>query len=101
MGLEQTIQSIAFLGSLFEENLYPHLVVAPLSTLLNWEREFATWAPHMNVANFLSLNSVCCSVVQTAEGGGVLVLGEVVEEGIICSPLDAHERVKMSSPVTY
>ncbi|KAL0291025.1 UNVERIFIED_CONTAM: CHD3-type chromatin-remodeling factor PICKLE [Sesamum angustifolium] len=49
MGLGKTIQSIAFLASLFEENLSPHLVVAPLSTLRNWEREFATWAPHMNV----------------------------------------------------
>lgn len=46
----KTIQSIAFLGSLIEENVgLPHLVVAPLSTLRNWEREFATWAPQMNV----------------------------------------------------
>lgn len=45
----KTIQSIAFLASHFEENLSPHLVVAPLSTLRNWEREFATWAPQMNV----------------------------------------------------
>ncbi|XP_010526237.1 PREDICTED: CHD3-type chromatin-remodeling factor PICKLE-like [Tarenaya hassleriana] len=52
MGLGKTIQSIAFLASLFEENLAPHLVVAPLSTLRNWEREFATWAPHMNVVMY-------------------------------------------------
>ncbi|KAG8375831.1 hypothetical protein BUALT_Bualt10G0141200 [Buddleja alternifolia] len=52
MGLGKTIQSIAFLASLFEENMYPHLVVAPLSTLRNWEREFATWAPHMNVVMY-------------------------------------------------
>ncbi|PIN15481.1 putative helicase [Handroanthus impetiginosus] len=53
MGLGKTIQSIAFLASLFEENLYPHIVVAPLSTLRNWEREFATWAPHMNVVMYV------------------------------------------------
>ncbi|KAF5726268.1 CHD3-type chromatin-remodeling factor PICKLE isoform X2 [Tripterygium wilfordii] len=53
MGLGKTIQSIAFLASLFEENLYPHLVVAPLSTLRNWEREFATWAPQMNVVMYV------------------------------------------------
>ncbi|EPS62407.1 hypothetical protein M569_12383, partial [Genlisea aurea] len=53
MGLGKTIQSIAFLASLFEENIYPHLVVAPLSTLRNWEREFATWAPHMNVVMYV------------------------------------------------
>lgn len=45
----KTIQSIAFLASLFEDSLCPHIVVAPLSTLRNWEREFALWAPQMNV----------------------------------------------------
>ncbi|XP_051119947.1 CHD3-type chromatin-remodeling factor PICKLE-like [Andrographis paniculata] len=53
MGLGKTIQSIAFLSSLCEENLSPHLVVAPLSTLRNWEREFATWAPHINVVMYV------------------------------------------------
>ncbi|KAL6212996.1 hypothetical protein ACLB2K_018211 [Fragaria x ananassa] len=52
MGLGKTIQSIAFLASLFEERVCPHLVVAPLSTLRNWEREFATWAPQMNVVMY-------------------------------------------------
>ncbi|CAN6214832.1 unnamed protein product [Urochloa humidicola] len=52
MGLGKTIQSIAFLASLFEEKFRPHLVVAPLSTLRNWEREFATWAPQMNVVMY-------------------------------------------------
>ncbi|XP_019447576.1 PREDICTED: CHD3-type chromatin-remodeling factor PICKLE-like isoform X1 [Lupinus angustifolius] len=52
MGLGKTIQSIAFLASLLEENISPHLVVAPLSTLRNWEREFATWAPQMNVVMY-------------------------------------------------
>jgi hypothetical protein len=27
----------------------PHMVVVPLSTLRNWERELATWAPQLNV----------------------------------------------------
>lgn len=49
----KTIQSIAFLASLLGEGVYPHLVVAPLSTLRNWEREFATWAPQMNVVCIL------------------------------------------------
>lgn len=53
MGLGKTIQSIAFLASLFEEKISPHLVVAPLSTLRNWEREFETWAPHMNVVMYV------------------------------------------------
>lgn len=53
MGLGKTIQSIAFLASLSEDNITPHLVVAPLSTLRNWEREFATWAPQMNVVLYV------------------------------------------------
>ncbi|XP_019437785.1 PREDICTED: CHD3-type chromatin-remodeling factor PICKLE-like isoform X2 [Lupinus angustifolius] len=53
MGLGKTIQSIAFLAALFEEGISPHLVVAPLSTLRNWEREFATWAPQMNVIMYV------------------------------------------------
>ncbi|XP_048331491.2 CHD3-type chromatin-remodeling factor PICKLE isoform X2 [Ziziphus jujuba] len=53
MGLGKTIQSIAFLASLFGENISPHLVVAPLSTLRNWEREFATWAPQMNCVMYV------------------------------------------------
>ncbi|KAK8943573.1 CHD3-type chromatin-remodeling factor PICKLE [Platanthera guangdongensis] len=52
MGLGKTIQSIAFLASLFEERTSPHLVIAPLSTLRNWEREFLTWAPQMNVVMY-------------------------------------------------
>ncbi|KAF7149908.1 hypothetical protein RHSIM_Rhsim02G0208200 [Rhododendron simsii] len=53
MGLGKTIQSIAFLASLFEDSLCPHIVVAPLSTLRNWEREFALWAPQMNVVMYV------------------------------------------------
>ncbi|KAM7276909.1 hypothetical protein ACFE04_018775 [Oxalis oulophora] len=53
MGLGKTIQSIAFLASLFEEKVAPHLVIAPLSTLRNWEREFALWAPQMNVVMYV------------------------------------------------
>ena len=31
----------------------PHLLVVPLSTLTNWEREFAIWAPHLNVVTLV------------------------------------------------
>ncbi|KAL6345794.1 hypothetical protein AAG906_017546 [Vitis piasezkii] len=66
MGLGKTIQSIAFLASLFEENVSPHLVVAPLSTLRNWEREFATWAPQMNVVMYVG-SSHARSVIRDYE----------------------------------
>lgn len=54
----KTIQCIAFLASVFEETKAPHLVVAPLSTLSNWEREFATWAPHINVVCMYPVSDV-------------------------------------------
>ncbi|EFJ45932.1 hypothetical protein VOLCADRAFT_30242, partial [Volvox carteri f. nagariensis] len=52
MGLGKTVQTIAFLASLHAECCeLPHLVVVPLSTMRNWEREFETWAPNLNVVS--------------------------------------------------
>ncbi|GFR51659.1 hypothetical protein Agub_g14095, partial [Astrephomene gubernaculifera] len=50
MGLGKTVQTIAFLAALHSQCCeLPHLVVVPLSTMRNWEREFAAWAPQLNV----------------------------------------------------
>lgn len=44
MGLGKTIQSITFLSEIFLRGLHgPFLIIAPLSTITNWEREFRTW----------------------------------------------------------
>lgn len=44
MGLGKTIQSITFLYEMFMKSIEgPFLVIAPLSTIPNWEREFRTW----------------------------------------------------------
>ncbi|XP_077348882.1 chromodomain-helicase-DNA-binding protein 7 isoform X2 [Lithobates pipiens] len=44
MGLGKTIQSITFLYEIFLKSIHgPFLVIAPLSTIPNWEREFRTW----------------------------------------------------------
>uniref|UniRef100_A0AAY4AQT5 DNA helicase n=1 Tax=Denticeps clupeoides TaxID=299321 RepID=A0AAY4AQT5_9TELE len=44
MGLGKTIQSITFLYEIFLKDIQgPYLVIAPLSTIPNWEREFRTW----------------------------------------------------------
>ncbi|CAM6088601.1 unnamed protein product [Calypogeia fissa] len=54
-GLGKTIQAVAFLAALAEEGVpfpLPHLVVAPTPTLQNWEREFSTWAPSLNVVTY-------------------------------------------------
>ncbi|XP_075316313.1 uncharacterized protein chd6 isoform X3 [Odontesthes bonariensis] len=49
MGLGKTIQSITFLYEIFSMGIRgPFLIIAPLSTITNWEREFRMWT-HMNV----------------------------------------------------
>ncbi|XP_046390688.1 chromodomain-helicase-DNA-binding protein Mi-2 homolog isoform X3 [Ischnura elegans] len=55
MGLGKTIQTITFLYSLYKEGHCrgPFLVSAPLSTIINWEREFETWAPDFYVVTYV------------------------------------------------
>ena len=55
MGLGKTIQSIAFLYSLWLEGHSegPFLVSAPLSTIINWEREFEQWASDFYVVTYV------------------------------------------------
>lgn len=49
MGLGKTIQSITFLEEIHRIGIKgPFLIIAPLSTIANWEREFRTWT-HLNV----------------------------------------------------
>ena len=44
MGLGKTVQTITFLQGIYEKGIHgPFLIVVPLSTLHNWEREFETW----------------------------------------------------------
>ncbi|KAG1703838.1 hypothetical protein DVH05_006847 [Phytophthora capsici] len=50
MGLGKTIQVIGLLAHLKALGVRgPHLIVAPLSTLMNWATEFRKWAPTMPV----------------------------------------------------
>merc|ERR1719431_2432490 len=50
MGLGKTIQTSAFLAHLKEKgDEGPHLIIVPSSTLENWRKEFALWAPDMVV----------------------------------------------------
>lgn len=44
MGLGKTIQSITFLDHIYKYGIHgPFLVIVPLSTLGNWQREFEAW----------------------------------------------------------
>jgi len=55
MGLGKTIQTITFLYSLYKEGHCrgPFLIAVPLSTLINWEREFELWAPEFYVVSYV------------------------------------------------
>lgn len=55
MGLGKTIQTVTFLYSLYKEGHCkgPFLVSVPLSTIINWEREFELWAPDFYVITYV------------------------------------------------
>uniref|UniRef100_A0A670ZHB9 Uncharacterized protein n=1 Tax=Pseudonaja textilis TaxID=8673 RepID=A0A670ZHB9_PSETE len=58
MGLGKTIQSIAFLEEVYNVGIRgPFLVIAPLSTITNWEREFNTWTEMNTIVYHGSLAS--------------------------------------------
>lgn len=49
MGLGKTVQSITFLQEAVNAGIRgPFLIIVPLSTVGNWQREFETWTD-MNV----------------------------------------------------
>ncbi|KAG0368345.1 hypothetical protein BGZ54_002138 [Gamsiella multidivaricata] len=53
MGLGKTIQMVAFVSTLFHQlRAFPCLIVVPNSTLTNWVREFAKWAPDLRVVAY-------------------------------------------------
>eukprot|EP01012_Entosiphon_sulcatum_P064409 TRINITY_DN93225_c0_g1_i1.p1 TRINITY_DN93225_c0_g1~~TRINITY_DN93225_c0_g1_i1.p1 ORF type:complete len:707 (-),score=134.49 TRINITY_DN93225_c0_g1_i1:64-2184(-) len=48
MGLGKTIMTIGLLSHLWEKKVFgPFLIVAPVSTLANWQAELARWAPEI------------------------------------------------------
>ena len=54
MGLGKTLQTIALLAHLASHKCVwgPHLIIAPTSTLLNWEAEFRRWCPAFRVLTY-------------------------------------------------
>ncbi|CAO3564356.1 unnamed protein product [Mortierella alpina] len=53
MGLGKTIQMVAFVTTLYHQlRAFPCLIVVPNSTLTNWVREFAKWAPDLRVVAY-------------------------------------------------
>ncbi|PRP87727.1 chromodomain-helicase-DNA-binding protein 1-like [Planoprotostelium fungivorum] len=68
MGLGKTIQTIATLATLTKTfNCQgPFMVLVPLSTVGNWESEFARWTPWMNVVTYTG-NSVSREMIRRHE----------------------------------
>ena len=57
MGLGKTIQSLAFVDSVYKCGIRgPFLVIAPLSTIPNWQREFETWT-NLNIIVYHGSNA--------------------------------------------
>jgi SNF2 family DNA or RNA helicase len=58
MGLGKTVQSVSFVNELSNRyNVWgPFLIVAPLSTIPHWEREFAGWTT-LNVITYHGTHS--------------------------------------------
>ncbi|KAK6046945.1 protein, SNF2 family [Cooperia oncophora] len=55
MGLGKTVQSLTFLYSLLKEghSKGPFIIAAPLSTIINWEREAEQWCPDFYVVTYV------------------------------------------------
>uniref|UniRef100_A0A1I7T7X1 DNA helicase n=2 Tax=Caenorhabditis tropicalis TaxID=1561998 RepID=A0A1I7T7X1_9PELO len=55
MGLGKTVQSLTFLYTLMKEGHCkgPFLIAAPLSTIINWEREAEQWCPDFYVVTYV------------------------------------------------
>uniref|UniRef100_A0A0K0CZG6 PHD-type domain-containing protein n=1 Tax=Angiostrongylus cantonensis TaxID=6313 RepID=A0A0K0CZG6_ANGCA len=55
MGLGKTVQSLTFLYTLMKEghSKGPFLIAAPLSTIINWEREAEQWCPDFYVVTYV------------------------------------------------
>eukprot|EP00834_Sanchytrium_tribonematis_P005041 NODE_282_length_10822_cov_1.088035.p1 type:complete len:642 gc:universal NODE_282_length_10822_cov_1.088035:7077-9002(+) len=50
MGLGKSLQTILFLTFLKAHKVKPNIVIVPLSTLKNWERELTRWNPDLSYA---------------------------------------------------
>ncbi|GBM00120.1 Chromodomain-helicase-DNA-binding protein 5 [Araneus ventricosus] len=94
MGLGKTIQTIVFLYSLYKEGHCrgPFLVSAPLSTIINWEREFETWAPDFYVVTYIG-DKDSRAVIREHEFS--------FEEGAVRSKSGKSGRIRKDVPIKF
>lgn len=87
MGLGKTIQTIGLIAYLMEvkHNPGPFLVVVPLSTMSNWELEFANWSPSIRTVTFKGdkkkRKKIYESIIATNQFNVCLVTYEYVVQG--------------------
>lgn len=67
MGLGKTVQAAALLSLLqSREGISgPHIILAPVSVLANWERELNAWCPHLRVMLYTGALKTRCDVCDT------------------------------------
>ena len=78
MGLGKTLQTIAFLSHLKENNVHaPYLIIGPLSTVSNWVNEIKRFAPTFNVTLFhgtkderMDIKAELCGLNDVSFGAG-------------------------------
>ncbi|KAI6178175.1 hypothetical protein M3Y98_00472300 [Aphelenchoides besseyi] len=109
MGLGKTIQAMTFLYSLMKEghSKGPFLIAAPLSTLINWEREAEFWAPDFYVVTYIGdkeARSVIreheFSFVEGAVRGGPKAMRMKTEHGIKFHVLlTSYELINMDKAI--
>jgi SWI/SNF-related matrix-associated actin-dependent regulator 1 of chromatin subfamily A len=99
MGLGKTIQAIA---ALMAEQAYPALVVCPPNLALNWEREFAKWAPQVRTARLVSTTP--STIDRTS--ADVFIIGDsvlshwqdtIIEADMAALVIDESQRMKNRS----
>lgn len=57
MGLGKTVQVIAFIANLLEENQeLKFMIIVPSSTLDNWTSEFDKFCPEISVARYYGIS---------------------------------------------
>ncbi|XP_078374198.1 chromodomain-helicase-DNA-binding protein 4-like isoform X2 [Oculina patagonica] len=93
MGLGKTIQTITFLYTIWKEGHSPgpFLISAPLSTIINWEREFEFWAPDMYVVTYAG-DKVCRATIRNNDFS--------FDEDAVKSGLKPH-KLKKDHPVKF
>ena len=76
MGLGKTIQTISLITFLIERKRQagPYLVVVPLSTMNNWQNEFAKWAPAVRVLMYKGNPNARKTLQHEIRGGSYQVL---------------------------